>query len=172
MLDVVEGKMTTDYELYLESWILNNLSVPQRWLNNMPSCPFAQGALIRNKVKFIRSHDYVKDLEKHLSNWDENYEVLVIVCDDDVNSEKLSEDVKKINEKFVPLGYVSLEDHVDCQEAFKDIVFNNGRYNIIICQPAEQLETATKQLEKHGYYEHWPKEYYNEVFAWRGPSSS
>lgn len=159
--------MTTDYEQYLSSWILDVLDKPQPWLNNLPSCPYAKQALVKNRVKFTRSSDYVADVYKLFENWNYDVDVVVLVCDDDVAADLFSEDVRKINDHFVPQGFACLEDHVNCVESVKDIVFNNGRYNLILCQPLTKLNAATEQLTKQGYYKHWDKNYYDQVVSWR-----
>lgn len=167
MFAEVEAKMTTDYEQHLSNWIINKLSVPQEVLNNLPSCPFAKEALLKQKINFVRSSDYKKDIDNILSAWDSSYEVVIVVCDDNIDSLTFANDVNDINSKFVPLGYICLEDHIDCKEGFLGLDFNNGKYNIILCQSIPKLSEAADKLKKNGYYKNWPQEYYEAVFAWR-----
>jgi len=171
MLGVVVDKMTTDFEQYLRNWIVEILDKPQTWLNNLPSCPYAKKALINNRVDFRRSYTYVNDVEELFDNWNEQFDVVVLVCDDNIDSDMFSKHVAEINAKYVPLGYACLEDHIDCVESVKDIIFNNGRYNLILCQPLAKLNAATVQLQKQGYYQHWDKNYYDQVVGWRLPGS-
>jgi hypothetical protein len=95
------------------------------------------------------------------------FDVVVLVCDDNISPDLFSQHVAEINNHYVPLGYACLEDHVGCVETVKDITFNNGRYNLILCQPLTKLNAATIQLEKQGYYKHWDKDYYDQVVSWR-----
>jgi hypothetical protein len=169
MLDVVADKMITDFEIYLRDWITNVLDKPQPWLNNLPSCPYAKQALINNRVDFRRSHSYVADVQKLFKNWDPQFDVVVLVCDTNISSAIFSQHVADLNKHYVPLGYACLEDHVDCVEKVKDIVFNNGKYNLILCQPLDKLNTASVHLDKQGYYTHWDKDYYDQVVSWRLP---
>ena len=172
MLDEVVDKMTTDYEVYLRDWITQVLDKPQHWLNDIPICPYAKQALIKNKINFRRSYTYVADIHSLFKQWDPQIDVVVLVCDDNINSDLFSQHVAEINEQYVPLGYACLEDHIDCIEAVKDIIFNNGRYNLILCQPLDKLNAATTQLEKQGYYQHWSTDYYDQVVRWRFPKTS
>lgn len=172
MLLVEADKMTTDYEQYLTNWIVNDLSKPEPALNNLPRCPFAKSALLNDKIRFQKSKDYVRDIDQIFSNWDDKIDVVILVCDDDIDPIRFSEDVSKINEKYVPIGYGCLEDHVAVSETVGDISFNNGKYNLILCQPLEKLNAASEYLKPLGYYKHWDKDYFDSVVSWRLPKSS
>lgn len=167
MYDAVVVKMTTDYKEYLSKWIVEVLDKPQAWLNNLPSCPYAKQALINNRIDFRSSDDYVCDVRMLFDHWPQQFDVVILVCNDDIDSNMFSEHVAELNKHYVPLGYACLEDHVSCVETVKDINFNNGKYNLILCQPLNKLNAATAQLHKQGYYEHWPKDYYDQVVSWR-----
>lgn len=169
MYDAVEDRMTTDFKEYLSNWITEVLDKPQPWLNNLPACPYAKQALIKQKVDFRRSFAYVNDVHNLFDNWPAQFDVVVLVCDDNVSSDIFSKHVSEINKHYVPLGFACLEDHVDCIEQVKDVNFNNGKYNLILCQPLAKLNAATAQLQKQGYYQHWDKDYYDQVVSWRLP---
>ena len=164
--------MTTDYEQYLRAWITDVLSKPEPLLNNLPSCPYARAALLDNKIKFISTNNYVKDIELLFANWDSALDVVLIVCQDNIDPIKFSEDVKEINNKYVPLGFGCLEDHVAVPETLGNIVFNNGKYNLVLCQPLEKLNKASEQLKSKGYYNNWSKDYFDSVVSWRLPKTS
>jgi hypothetical protein len=163
--------MTMDYKEYITQWITEVLDKPQPWLNNLPSCPYAKQALISNKIDIIRSSDYINDVHTLFGHWNLQFDVAIIVCDNNIDLDKFSSDVAKLNKHYLPLGFVCLEDHVSCVETVKDIVFNNGKYNLILCQPLDKLNSASTQLAKQGYYQHWDKDYYDQVVSWRLPRS-
>lgn len=168
--------MTTEYEAYLKTWAEEVLSVPNDLLNSLPICPFARSAILENRVKFIRTHDYVTDIDNTLQSWDDSVHALLFVCDDDVDPIKFAEDVKNLNKKFLPNDLVLLEDHVDIEEPFHGIKFNNGKYNIVIVQRLHSINEASRSLERNGYYINWSDALYDDVVRWRfevnGPSSS
>jgi hypothetical protein len=164
--------MITDYEKYLSDWIDNVLSKPESILNNLPSCPYARAALKENKVKFQRSKNYIKDIDHLFDSWNTEIDVVVLVLDDDVDPTKLVEDVKTINEKYVPLGFGCLEDHVSILETLDTLIFNNGKYNLILCQPLDKLNKAAEALKSKGYYKNWSEEFYDSVVSWRFPKTS
>ena len=164
--------MTTDYEEYLKTWILDVLSKPEPLLNNLPVCPYARAALLDNKIKFQRSNNYVQDIDNVFNSWNPEIDVVILVCDDNIDGTKFSQDVKEINKKYVSLGFGCLEDHVDIPEMLDNVTFNNGKYNLILCQPLDTLNKAAKILESKGYYKNWKKDYYDEVVSWRFPKTS
>ena len=65
---------------------------------------------------------------------------------------------------FHPRGTPTLEEHaflVDPgQEESYDVELD---YSMMLIQKFSQLQEASDKLHKAGYYDGWPKEYYNEV---------
>ena len=168
--------MTTEYEQYLRTWVEEVLSVPNDLLNSLPICPFARSAILENRVKFIRTHDYLTDIDNTLESWDDSVHALLFVCDDNIDPEKFADDVKLLNKKFMLQNLVLLEDHVNIEEPFHGIKFNNGKYNIVIVQRLHSINEASRSLERKGYYINWSNSLYDDVVRWRfesiGPSSS
>ena len=152
---------------FLAKWILESLSQPHQILNDLPICPFAKNAYLENKVKIIEVTDYVNEITEQLHQWDESYEVIVFVCSRDIPPHDFTEQVELLNNKFVPLNLALLEDHVDLEEKIDSLVFNNGRYNIILVQRLDKLNQAADKLHKTLYYKNWSKEYYEQVVGWR-----
>ena len=176
MLNVVEDNVTTEYEKYLRTWIEEVLSVPNDLLNSLPICPFAKQAILKNQVKFIRTYDYVTDIDNTLQSWNDNIHALVFVCNDDIDPGQFVNDIQQLNKKFLLKDLVLLEDHTLIEEPFHGIKFNNGKYNIVIVQRLHSINEASRSLERSGYYINWSDSLYDDVVRWRfevnGPSSS
>lgn len=162
--------MTTDYENFLKDWIMGFLSTPLPLLNGFPPCPYAKKAIIDDKVLFFRSENYEADITALFNNWDDKYDVAVCVAPDDVDSKDFVEATQRLNDAFLSKGFGCLEDHKDIPEKFYEYSFNNGRYNIILCQRMEKINSAAHTLRSKGYYRNWPTELYNEVVSWRDES--
>ena len=167
ILDVPAAKLIMDSKQYLETWILNFLSTPQSILNDFPPCPFAKKAYVDSRINIIEVTDYANDIKNHLSNWSEEYEVLVFVCPDNIDADAFVEETQKLNEVFMPKGLILLEDHVNIDEQIGSLILNNGKYNIILAQRIDKLNEAAEKLHRTAYYENWPKEYYDKVVGWR-----
>jgi len=166
-----EIKLTTASD-YLKKWITDFLSEPRASLNGFSPCPYAKKSLIENKIKFFSSIEYVKDICKSFDNWDDSIEVAIFIVPDNVDPLIFVDDVKKINDLYLNKGFVCLEDHKDIPEPFFDIYFNNGKYNIVICQKLEKINQASDILLKKGYYTNWSEEMYDQVVSWRNGSLS
>lgn len=154
--------MITESEKFLRQWILNFLSKPEPLLNNLPPCPFARQA----SILFLETEDYNKDIIERLESWDEQYEVVCFVCGE-IDSEKFVNDIKEINHRCLPIGFVCLEDHKEIPENFYHLDFRNGRYNIVLVQRLEKINSASKKLSSLGYYKNWTSELFDDVVTWR-----
>ena len=163
----MEVSVTTEYKEYLTKWVEEVLSVPHELLNGLPICPFARRAILDNQVKFIRTSNYVDDIPVLLQQWDDAVHAVVFVCNDDVDPDQFVSDVSDLNSRFLSQNLVLLEDHVDIEEAFHGIKFNNGRYNIIIVQRLHSINEASRALERKGYYVNWTDDMYDDVVRWR-----
>lgn len=158
--------MTTEFD-FLKEWITDFLSKPQDLLNGFPPCPYARKALVDNKVLFFKSTDYASDIRKLFDDWNDEYDVAVCVVPNNVDKDAFVKDVAEINEQYISKGFGCLEDHKDIPENFYHLTFNNGRYNIILCQRLDKINDAAEKLLSKGYYKNWSKEMYDEVVAWR-----
>jgi len=158
--------LTTEFETYMRDWILNDLSEPVAILNNFSKCPYAKTAYLENKVKFYEIVSTI-DIHNVIINWKNDTDVAVIRLPDDVTGNDIVNLVDELNELYTIDDFVFLDDHTDNEERMHDVVFNNGKYNVLFLQRKSKLDLATKKLEKLGYYENWTKEYYNEVVGWR-----
>lgn len=158
--------MTTEFETYMRDWILNDLSEPVAILNNFSKCPYAKTAYLENKVKFYEIVSTI-DIHNVIINWKDDTDVAVIRLPNDVTGNDIVNLVDELNELYTIDDFVFLDDHTDNEERMHDVVFNNGKYNVLFLQRKSKLDLATKKLEKLGYYENWTKEYYNEVVGWR-----
>lgn len=158
--------MTTEFETYMSEWILNDLSAPVAMLNNFSKCPYAKTAYLENKVKFYEITN-TNEIHTLVANWDELLDVGVIRLPDSVTKDNITTLVDSLNDLYMPEDFIFLDDHTDNEERMGDIVFNNGKYNVLFLQRKSKLDIAAKKLEKLGYYNNWTAEYYEEVVGWR-----
>lgn len=166
MLEEEVHKLTTESD-YLKKWIVDFLDKPQDLLNNFPVCPYAKPALEKNKILFFTSYDFSTDIVKIFQHWQESYDVVVCILKQKVSADEITREVKNLNNRFLSKGFCCLEDHIDIPENLKDLCFNNGRYNIILCQKTTLLNNASKTLMNKGYYQNWTDDMYQNVVAWR-----
>lgn len=163
----MEDRLTMEFNEYMRDWILNDLSSPIAMLNGFSKCPYAKTAFLDNKVKFFND----AEIEDIIKSWDDNLIEVAVINLGDISSYEISLKTELLNRIYMPLDFIFLDDHVDNEEKMNDIVFNNGKYNVLFLQRKSKLDLATKKLEKLGYYENWSKEYYDEVVTWRSDGS-
>jgi hypothetical protein len=161
--------LTTEFERFIGEWIIDDLSSPVAALGGFAKCPYAKKAYLENKVIFVKDyHDLEEAVKSVTSSWDnEKTEVAVIRLDASVDEERITELVDSFNSAYLSEDFIFLDDHVNNVEKMHDVIFNNGRYNVLFLQRRSKLAAATRRLEKTGYYNKWTKEYYDEVVSWR-----
>jgi len=153
----------------LSDWIINFLDVPQAVLNNIAPCPFAKNALINNKIKFVVGSDsVVQDMLQFNTQWDSEYEGVVLIYPSDINAENFVDSVGYVNNLFYRhSGLLALEDHPYITESIAGLNFNNQKYAVVIVQRSEKLSKASEMLNKRGYYKNWTLEDLDNVVNWR-----
>jgi hypothetical protein len=153
----------------LSDWIVNFLDIPQALLNNIAPCPFAKAALINNKINFVIGTDsIIQDMLLLNSQWNSEYEGVVLIYPQDIDVEKFSESVEYVNQYYYKnSGLLALEDHPQVIEDIAGLRFNNHKYAIIIIQRAEKLQKASEILAKRGYYKNWTRQDIENVIEWR-----
>ena len=163
MIDLQEAKS------YLTDWVINFLDIPQRVLNDIAPCPYAKSAIVNGKIDFVLGSDSViQDLLNLSASWDEQYEGVVLIYPNDIDSIKFTDSVEYVNENYYKhRGLIALEDHPQISETICNINFNNKHYAIIIVQYAEKLRNASTMLNKRGYYKNWTNTNLDDVVNWR-----
>lgn len=153
---------------YIKKWLDEFVTQPNPLLNNFPPCPYAQQAILENKVAFeVADMDINLYLIKKAEQWDENIDVCCIFVPG-VSSELLSSLVKSTNENYLMENdFVVLEDHPDDKEIINGVCMNNGKYPIVLMQRLSKIQMFSGFLKKKGYYDVWSKENLDDVVNWR-----
>ena len=59
--------------------------------------------------------------------------------------------------------YKFIADHRKSNTKINGVPTSNGKYNLVLCQPREELTEARKKLAKTDYYKYWDKNYLEDV---------
>lgn len=160
----------------IKTWISDFVTKPNAVFGNLPPCPFAQKAIIENKVTFLELDGVAgyPTLYAHITEADfDQIDVLCMIAQPDQftadETEKLAED---LNDYFMRHDVVILEDHPDIPEHVKEVKLNNGHYILFLAQRLSKLNHFSKMLEVGPYYKNWSKSYLESVKGFRDPSSS
>ena len=134
---------------YILHWI-GQLSKIRPELGNFAICPYASNAnfvIIDEKLSQIMPSD--------------EYNVVIYVVEDDIDANFLYDAVDDYNRNYPDYKFIA--DHGKTKTYIQGIQTSNGKYNLVLCQPREELTEARKKLAKTDYYDHWDKKYLEEV---------
>lgn len=149
-----------------------------------PACPFAakwrKDKKLRIEVRMDKSK-YEKQLTSVIKSWNKKEHDIIIYCDpffEQYSPEQFQEKIdfynKTYNRKDVYfMGFHPKTPADPDSEAFlcdpteEPVEHSELEYSMMLIQKFKQLYEASCKLHKIGYYEKWPKEYYNEVVAER-----
>jgi hypothetical protein len=132
-------------------WI-RSVSEHRPELNGFAVCPYA------SKSKFEIIECKVKEIQPM-----EGYDVIIFVVENDFSLNEVQKWVDHYNEKHQ--NWLFFEDCKDYDTFISGIKTNNGKYNLILGQPKEKLRNFREKLAKTGYYDHWEKEYLEEILG-------
>ena len=151
----------------VENWLENFIEVPHPALGGFPPCPYARQARLKNQVDYRLGGDPYLDLLMLSKKGMENWEVVVYIYDPELwGADEFNEHIDAANSGPMKLaGLVSLSDHPDHLESQKGVCFNHGTYALSICALTKNLDDASAQLYKKGYYDGWDPEYLDDLFT-------
>tara|TARA_B100000212_G_scaffold13454_1_gene9535 strand:- start:373 stop:849 length:477 start_codon:yes stop_codon:yes gene_type:complete len=134
---------------YILDWI-RKLSEIRPELGNFAVCPYASTAnfiILEEKLRKVRPR----------SGWD----VVIYAVEDDHDEDFLYAMVDDYNRTYQKYKFIA--DHRKSHTKINGVPTSNGKYNLVLCQPRQELTEARKKLAKTNYYEYWDKNYLEEV---------
>ena len=168
----------------VRKWSLHYLEVPNVHLGGMPACPFAKKTWAENKVLVEvkeKNKWYKSQLNTHLNQLDLNIHELLIFCDPYFNYslQQFQDIIDEYNywynkKDIFFMGFHPTNPANEEEQEF--LVTPNGeypqvesdmRYSMMLAQKFSQLQEASDKLHKAGYYDKWPKGYYQDVVVSR-----
>lgn len=134
----------------LKKWI-DHISTPLEDLGGFSVCPYAKGSEYQVKETNVDEIDPPP--------W--FFDLIIYVLPDDLTLDELKLTADQYNKIYPEL--IFLPDHKDRDTYINGIKTNNGKYNLILCQYRDELEKARNKLSKTKYYQHWAKDYLEEI---------
>jgi len=149
-----------------------------------PACPFAakwrKAGKVRIEVRMDKTK-YEKHLTDTLKSWNKKQHDIIIFCDpfwDQFSAEQFQDKIdfynKLYNKKdvyfmgFHPSNPATSEDQEFLVDPTDETVEHSDlEYSMMLVQKFKQLYDASCKLHKIGYYDKWPKEYYEDVVLTR-----
>ena len=148
---IISGQhlMREEKNKYILHWV-KQLSKLRPEIGNFSICPYASGAnfqIIEEKLYKITPNS--------------EYDVIIYVVEDDISADFLYDAVDDYNRNYPEYRFIA--DHGKTKTYIQGIQTGNGKYNLVLCQPRKELTEARKKLAKTTYYDHWNKNYLEEV---------
>ena len=155
----------------IKNWISEFVTKPNPIFGNLPPCPFAQKAMLEDKVVFLELDGVAgyETLYQHIHNFDfEDKDVLVMIAEpDQFTGDETEQLARDLNTYFMSKDVVVLEDHPNIDESVKEVKLNNGEYILFLAQSLSKLNHFSKVLESGPYYKNWTKTYLESVKGFR-----
>ena len=149
-----------------------------------PACPFAakwrKEGKLRIEVRMDKTK-YEKHLTDTLKSWNKKQHDIIIFCDpffDQFTPEQFQEKIDFYNNLynkkdvyfmgFHPSSPATVEDQAFLVDPTEETIEHSDlEYSMMLVQKFKQLYDASCKLHKIGYYDKWPKEYYEDVVLTR-----
>lgn len=132
----------------IENWI-KWISQSQPELGGFAICPFAA----KSTYKIIES-----DIDK--LKVESGYQVIIFVVNES-SLDIINQWVEHYNNKHK--DWIFFEDCASYNTFINGLQTNNGKHNLILAQPREELMNFREALKKTNYYSYWSEDYYREI---------
>ena len=173
-----------DVKQDVRKWSEHFLEIPNKHLGGFPACPFAKKTWNDNKVlvEVKRKNKWYKtELNQYLKQLDFSVHEILIFCDPYFNYslEDFQDTIDAYNNWYnkKDIFFMGFHPHNPANEEEQEfLVTPNGdtpivesdlEYSMMLAQKFSQLQEASDKLHRIGYYEKWPKGYYQDVVVSR-----
>ena len=141
--------MKDEKSKYILHWI-SQISKIRPELGNFSICPYASGANF--SIQEQKLHQIVPNRD---------FDVIINIVEEEIDANFLYDAVDDYNRNYPDYKFIA--DHGKTKTYIQGIQTNNGKYNLVLCQPRKELTEARKKLAKTNYYDYWDKNYLEEV---------
>ena len=154
-------------------WSEKYLEPKNEHLGDVPVCPYARMARLKKTYRILECTEFDKFLDTVLeaTNLAKNPEIQIVIvgCNDvQYTPEELESVIHAYNLVFVPQDIYLMCSHPydDEEEEEVDFLDTDGwvpdnQFMMILVQKFDELEKASDNLRKTGYYDSWPSDYYD-----------
>jgi hypothetical protein len=134
----------------IKEWI-DHISRPREELGGMSVCPYAKGA----------TYEIIETDGSNISPPSQNFELIIYKLPDTFTIVQVEQIAEKYNKLFPNI--IFLADPKDRITEINNVKTNNGKYNLILCQLRDNLESARVKLKNTKYYSYWSSDYLDKI---------
>ena len=155
------------------TWSEKYLEPKNKHLGDVPVCPYARMARLKKTYRILECRNFEKFLDTILQAAemakDPEIQIVIVGCDDiQYEPEELAAVIHAYNLVFVPQDIYMMCSHPhDDEEEEEPVEFLDteewvpeNAFMMVLIQKFDELEKASDNLRKTGYYQHWPSDYY------------
>ena len=154
------------------TWSEKYLEPKNKHLGNVPVCPYARMARLQKTYRILECRNFEKFLDTILQAAemakDPEIQIVIVGCDDiQYEPEELAAVIHAYNLVFVPQDIYMMCSHPYDDEEEEGVEFletddwePGNSFMMVLVQKFDELEKASDNLRKTGYYQHWPSDYY------------
>jgi hypothetical protein len=152
----------------IERWMATFVEVPHPALGGWAPCPYARKARLDRDFEVRLGRNPFEDLIA-VSYGALNKSVTIFVYDPELHPyERFHAEIEFANQNhLVPRDRIALEDHPADPEVVNGVSMNQGTYALALVQNLTDLNQKAQQMARQGFYDSWPKDYLQTLFAHR-----
>ena len=153
-------------------WSEKYLEPKNKHLGDVPVCPYARMARLQKRYRIleVRNHDsFIDQIVKGIEMVrDPDIQIVIVGCSDiRMEPEELASVIHAYNVVFVPQDIYLMCSHPYDEDEEEDVEFldtddwqPDNEFMMVLIQKFDELEKASDNLRKTGYYDNWPSDYY------------
>ena len=153
-------------------WSEYYLEPKNKHLGDVPVCPYAKQARLKNTYRILECHNFANFQDTIIEGAklvkDPDIQIVMVGCDDiGYTVDEFDSVVDILNRVLVPQDVYIMGSHPHDEEEDEPVEFletgdwqPDNEFMMALIQKYDELEKASDNLRKTGYYSHWPRDYY------------
>jgi|TARA_A100000172_G_scaffold64223_1_gene43684 hypothetical protein len=154
-------------------WSEYYLEPKNKHLGDVPVCPYARMARLQKKYRILECHNFAEFQDLILAGakllQDPDIQIVIVGCDDiGYSVDEFDSVIDVLNRVMVPQDVYLMGSHPHDEEEDEPVEFldtgdwePDNEFMMALIQNYDELEKASDNLQKTGYYQHWPSDYYD-----------
>ena len=153
-------------------WSEYYLEPKNKHLGDVPVCPYARMARLQKKYRILECHNFAHFQDTIIEGAtlakDPDTQIVIVGCDEvGYTPEELDSVIDILNRVMVPNDIYLMCYHPYDEDEEEEVEFLDtdgcapeNEFMMVLIQKFDELEKASDNLRKTGYYDHWPSDYY------------
>jgi hypothetical protein len=157
---------TVTYDI--ERWMATFVEVPHPALGGWAPCPYARKARLDRDFEVRLGVNPYFDLKFIAQTGIAKSVVIFVYESTDYSYEQFHAFIESANQEFLlSQDLLALEDHPADPEVVNGVSMNQGTYALALVQNLTDLNQKVQQMARQGFYDTWPEDYLQTLFAHR-----